>query len=248
MMALAQGYARMGDFDKADAVLKRSEELAQKGDIIARLDTLIGNSMVRAIKGDIDQAVPIAKECTDLAEEAGAIACVVASNYVLGDAYMRQNKFGDAKIALDRSNEVATSLEQHTFRPSIVALTKLNASHLGDPNSPGSFEEALAEARELNDPWAEATIKWNRAQTAAHEGDGGDTEQMLSDFEFAASAFEQMEAPPFRARVERDWGNALRALGRTAEGNEKLGAALALFDGMGIVREADEIRATLGQS
>ncbi len=45
-----------------------------------------------------------------MAEEAGASACVVASNYVLGDMFMRQGKFGEAKIALDRSSSVANAI------------------------------------------------------------------------------------------------------------------------------------------
>ena len=55
-----------------------------------------------------------------------------------------------------------------------------------------------------------------------------------------------MGARPFEARALRDWGDALRSLGRVDEGNEKLRAALALLDELGIKREADEVRAVLG--
>ena len=170
LMALGLGYARVGEFDKAEVILTRARELADKGDIIAKLDTLIGTSWVRSAKGDLDAAVPIAMQCTDMAEEAGASACIVASNYVLGDAYQRMGKFGEAKIALDRSIDVANTLEQRQFRPTIAALVRLNAAHLGQLGSGSmTFEEALDEARSFGDRWAEATVYWKRAETEARK-------------------------------------------------------------------------------
>ena len=68
---------------------------------------------------------------------------------------------------------------------------------------------------------------------------------MLTDFAAAAEAFERMGSRPYQARVDRNWGDVLLALGRTDDGKEKLRAALALFDEMGITREAGEVRATL---
>ena len=68
---------------------------------------------------------------------------------------------------------------------------------------------------------------------------------MLADFERADSQFEDMGGRPYQARVLRDWGNALKGLGRHEEGDEKLRQAIALFDVMGIKREANEARAEL---
>lgn len=247
LMALGLGYARIGEFDKAEDIIRRARDLADKGDIIARLDTLIGSSWIKSAKGDLDGAIPIAMECTNLAEEAGASACIVASNFVLGDAYLRQGNFGGAKIALDRSNDVANTIEQRQFRPSIAALVRLNATHLGQVGDDTlTFEQAIAEARSFGDRWAEATVYWKRAETEAGKPrDEIDAEQMLADFEKAVHEFEAMDGKPDLARVLRDWGNALRRLGRHDEGDEKLRRAIALFDSMGIKREASEARADL---
>ena len=54
-----------------------------------------------------------------------------------------------------------------------------------------------------------------------------------------------MGGRPFLARVLRDWGNALRRLGRYDDGDVKLREAIKLFDAMGIKREAGEARAEL---
>jgi tetratricopeptide (TPR) repeat protein len=248
LMALGLGYGRMGEFEKADDALARAREIAQGGDIIAQLDALIGTAWVASIKGDLDGAVPLAQQCTGMAEQAGASSCIVASNFVLSDALIRQGKFGDAKLALDRSTDVANAIEQRQFRPSLSALAHLNAAQVGDVASHAlSFDDAFTEADSFGDSWAEALIFWDRAQVEARKkADARDSEQMLADFDRAAQRFEDMGARPFHARVLRDWGQALQAVRRDDEGNDKLRRAISLFDELGIEREATEARASLG--
>ncbi len=248
LVALAMGYARLGEFSKAEAAARHATEVGEKGDVIARLDALIGESTVRSVRGDLDAVIPIATQCSNLAETTGATSCVVASNFLLGDAYMRQGKFGDAKIAFERGGEVANAIEQRIFRASIAAYLRANAANLGDfaPNA-RSFDEALGETRAIGDRWGEANVLWQRAQTESKRP-GGDRDQMLSDYEAAAAGFEAMGARPFLARVLRDWGRELRSAGRVDEGREKLDASLALLSDLGIKREAEELRIELAAS
>ena len=247
LVALAIGLARLGEFDKASEAARRASEVAEGGDLIAKLDSLIGESTVRSVRGDLEGAVPLAMQCTALAEETGATACVVASNFVLGDAYMRQENFAAAKIVFERGNEVANTIEQRIFRPSIAAYMRSNAASMGDfgPNA-RSFDEALAEARTFGDLWGEANVIWKRAETEAKQQAGErNTDQMLADFAAAARAFDDMGSRPYLGRVLRDWGMRLRSLDRAEEGNEKLRQALALFEDMAINREASEVKAEL---
>jgi tetratricopeptide (TPR) repeat protein len=245
LVALSIGYSRLGQFELAAEAARRASEVGEKGDVIAKLDSMIAESTVRSLRGDLDAAVPLAMQCTALSESTGATACVVASNFVLGDAYMRQGKFGDAKIAFERGNEVANAVEQRVFRPSIAAYMRSAAASMGDfgPNT-RTFEEALAETREHGDRFGEANVIWKRAETESKRLDRN-REHMLADFAAAAGLFEQMDAKPFIARVLRGWGQALLALGQTEEGDQKLRRAVELFDQMGIEREAGEIRAML---
>lgn len=245
LVALAIGLARLGRFDEGADAARRASKIAENGDLIAKLDALIGESTVRSLRGDLEGAIPLAMQCTNLSEETGATACVVASNFVLGDAYMRQGKFESAKIAFERGSEVAETFQEHVFRPSISAYMRSNAAYMGDfgPRV-GSFDEALGQAREGGDRWGEANVIWKRAATEAARSDGN-REQMLADFASAADDFEDMGARPHLARTLRDWGMALRAQGETADGDERLRRAVELFDEMGITREADELRATL---
>lgn len=247
LVGLAIGLARLGEFNEAEEAARHAAKVAEDGDLIAKLDSLIGLSTVHSVRGDLESAVPIAMQCTNLAEETGATACVVVSNLVLGDAYMRQGKFTDAKIVFERGNEVANTIEHKTFRPSIAAYMRSNAASLGDfgPDA-RSFDEALGEARSIGDRWGEANVIWQRAETEAKtDPSAHDAEQMLADYDAATAAFEHMGARPFVARVLRDWGKALHLLGRSEDGDEKLRRALTLFEAMGIEREARDLKAEL---
>ena len=168
LVALAMGYARLGEFDKAEAAATNARQLAEQGDIIAKLDSMIGAATVRSVRGDLEGAVPLAMQCTNMAEESGAVACVVASNYTLGDVFMRQGKFEDAQRVFERSHEVAQAIGERQFRPSLSAYMRSNFASLGEfgPNMT-SFEDALEQTRLSGDHWAQANILWKRAETTA---------------------------------------------------------------------------------
>jgi len=243
-VALAIGLARLGRFDEAEVAAARAAELAKDGDLIARLDSMIAQSTVHSLRGELDQAIPLATQCTQMSEETGATACVVASNFILGDTYMRQGKFQSAQIAFERSNEVAESFGEHNFRPSLMAYMRANDASMGQFTGGASFDRALELARKQGDQFSEAAIIEKRAQYEARRPDGN-RKAMLADFEAAADAFVKMDAKPFIARTLRDWGEALRSIDRGAEADGKLRQALALFEEMGIKREAEEVRSLL---
>jgi tetratricopeptide (TPR) repeat protein len=245
LVALAIGLARLGRFDEASEAAAGASRLAESGDLVAKLDSLIGESTVRSLRGDLDAAIPLAKQCTSMSEETGATACVVASNFVLGDAYHRQGKYESAQIAFERSNEVAEIFQERSFRPTLMAYMRSNAVSLGQQaQDAADFDEALRIARDSSDRFGEAGIIGLRAEFEAKRADGNQ-EQWHADFAEATRLFEQMGARPYLARALRSWGQALRAAGRMEEGDEKLRRALVLFDEMGIKREAAEARAEL---
>ena len=244
-MALGVGYARLGDFKRADEAVQRAKETAEGGDIIARIDTLIGASMVEVMRGDLEAAIPIAKHCSDMAEDAGATACVVGSNLVLGESLMRKGQFEGAKIAIDRSHDVAEVTNQKMFKPAVAAYRRSIAASMGEFDLYGrTFEEALVEAQEMGDKWVLANIYWRRAETERIK-DSADRDQMLADYEAADGEFAAMGARPNRARVLRDWGHVLIGLDGRDDGLQKLREALALFDDLGLERESNEVKSEL---
>jgi tetratricopeptide (TPR) repeat protein len=240
--ALTIGYAELGEFDKAEAAATRAKELAANGDLIAQLDAEIAESLLRLERGDLEGALPLAQACVQRAEDAGASACVVASSWILGDVYHRQGRFADAQKALRRGSDLSLLVNQKTWRPSIQAWLGSTAAVLDNLDASGDFEEALATTRSIDNRYAEAGILGKRAETAVHQGD---PEAALPDYEAAASIFESLGARPSLARALNGWGQALRAVGREEEAKAMLERALAMFEELGIQREAAAVRVSL---
>ena len=238
---LAMGYATLGEFDKADAAAANAKELAADGDLIAQLDALIAESMVRAAEGRLDLAVPLARECVDRAESTGASACVLASSWVLGDALHRQGQFADARKILQRGADVALMVDRQVWRPTLQAWLRTAAAALGEVEG-GDFDEALATARSIGNHLGEAGILGKRAETMAARGN---LEAALADFGAAVRILEEQEARPALARALQGWGDALRGAGRTDEARPLLERSAALFNELGLSREAGAVRTTL---
>jgi tetratricopeptide (TPR) repeat protein len=242
--ALAIGYANLGEFEQAEEAARYASELAAKADLIAQLDAQIAESAVRSARGELDDAAPIARACIDRAEETGATACVVASSWILGDVLERQGRPADAVATLRRGMEVANVVDRVVWRPTIQAWLGSSLAALGAVGVEGSekFNEALEMARSIGNRIGEAGILWKRAEAAVRLGD---PDRALGDFEASAAIFESESARPSLARVLRGWGDALRAVSRTPEGDERLRRALELFAEMGIEGEAAAVRASL---
>jgi len=243
--ALAMGYAHLGQFDEAEQAAKYATELAAGGDLIAQLDAQIAESVVRSERGQLDEAVPIAKACVARSQETGATACAVVSSWVLGDVYQRQGRLQEARQVLQRGADLALVVDRTFLRPSLQAWLGASATALGDfAAAEGSWEEPLATARSIGNRFGEAGILWKRAEASANRDDHG---AALADFAASAAILDEFGARPQLARVLHGWGETLRAAGRAAEGDATLQRALALFEDMGIAREADAVRALLAR-
>ena len=241
--SLAIGYANLGEFDKADVASRHATELAASGDVIAQLDAQIAQSWVRAARGQLDEAIPLARACVARAEETGAAGCVVASSWVLGDVYHRQGRFDEASQALHRGQQIALVVDRRVWRPTLQAWLGSTSAALGEvAASEGDWEESLTTARSIGNRYGEAGILWKRAESSVRHGDPA---AALADFAASSAILEGFGARPDLARVLRAWGEALRATGRAAEGDDALRRALALFEAMGIDAEAQAVRAAL---
>ena len=243
-VALSIGLSRLGRFDEAEEAAQRAMKLGENGDLIAKLDSMIGESTVHSLRGDLETAVPIAtvaRRCPKRPVPQPALWPAISCS---ATRTCGQGNFKSAQIAFERSNEVAESFGENSFRPSLLAYMRANSASLGAMATNGdAFQEALTLAQDNGDKFSEAAIIWKRAQYEA--GSGADADHALTDFADAATRFEEMDAKPYLARTLRDWGELLRRSDRRAEGDDKLRQAAALFAGMGIGREGDEVRAEL---
>lgn len=239
--ALAIGYASLGEFDKAEAAANRAREVAGNGDLIAQLDALIAESIVQSAKGELERAVPLAQECVDRAEATGASACVVASAWILGDAFHRQGRFTEARDILKHGSDISMVLDRRVWRPTLQAWLGSTMASLGELGD-GGLDEALATARSIGNRIGEAGILGKRAEAAATRGD---IDAARSDFEASAAIAEELGLRPGLARGLRTWAEALRSAGLTAEAEIPYRRALALFDELGLEGEASAVRTEL---
>ena len=155
--ALAIGYANLGEFRKADAAAEQATALADKGDLIAQLDALIAESMVHSLKGELDRAIPLARRCVQRSAETGATACMIASSWILGDAFYRLGNYAEAQEALQRGSDVSAVVDRRVWRPTLLAWLGSTMAALGAADE-GDWEEALATARSIGNRAGEAGI------------------------------------------------------------------------------------------
>jgi tetratricopeptide (TPR) repeat protein len=238
--ALGVGHAILGDFDAAEEATRTSTEIAKRGDVISQLDAMIMDSMVRSMKGDLEGAMPLARECVDLAEGTGAAACLMASSWVLGDGFHRQGRFEEAREVLARGAAVSEIVDRKVWRPTLQAWLRTSDSLLTGTDA--DFEDALATARGINNRVGEANILTKRAEVAVRRGD---LAAAIADYEAATATLEAEGARPSLARALREWGEALRAAGRAEEAAPLLQRALGLFEEVGLEREAAAVRTVL---
>lgn len=236
---LAMGYATLGEFDKAEAAAEETKKAAAESDLIAQLDALIAESMVRAAQGRLDLAVPIARECVDRAEKTGASACVLASSWVLGDSLHRLGEFAAARDVLKRGAEVALAVDRQVWRPTLQSWLRSAAAAMGEVGPSADWEEALATTRAIGNRVNEAGILGKRAESEAARGD---IDAAVRDFEAATTLAESEGMRPALARMLVAWGEALRRAGRNDEAAPRLERAVALFEEMGLKGEAQGVR------
>jgi tetratricopeptide (TPR) repeat protein len=239
--ALAIGYANLGDFEKADAAAAQATAMAGKSDLIAQLDALIAESIVRSMEGDLEGAVPLARQCVQQSEETGATACMVASSWVLGDAFHRQGKYTEARDVLKRGSDVSAVVDRRVWRPTLLAWLGSTMATLGAADE-GDWEEALATARSIGNRVGEAGILAKRAEALVTRGD---IDAARPNAEMAIAIMTELGLRPHLARVERAWGQALRGAGLATESEQHLLHAASLFGELGIAGEENAVRAEL---
>ena len=239
--ALAIGYANLGEFKKADAAAAQATALAGKSDLIAQLDALIAESLVHSLKGELDRAIPLARQCVQQSAETGATACMIASSWILGDAFYRLGNYAEAQEVLKRGSDVSAVVDRKVWRPTLLAWLGSTMAALGAADE-GDWEDALATARSIGNRVGEAGILAKRAEAFVTRGD---IDAARPDAEAAIGIMTEFGLRPHLARAQRAWGEALRAAGLATEAEPHLQKAAALFDELGLDAEAKAVRAEL---
>jgi tetratricopeptide (TPR) repeat protein len=239
--ALAIGYANLGEFKKADAAAAQATALAVKSDLIAQLDALIAESLVHSMKGELDRAIPLARQCVQQSAETGATACMIASSWILGDAFYRLGNYAEAQEVLKRGSDVSAVVDRKVWRPTLLAWLGSTMAALGAADA-GDWDDALATARSIGNRVGEAGILAKRAEAFVTRGD---IDGARPDAEAAIDIMTEFGLRPHLARAHRAWGKALRAAGLATEAEPHLQEAVSLFKVLGLDAEAEAVHAEL---
>ena len=230
---LALTYGRLGEFEAADAVIRRATEVAGKADDIAALDVKIASSGVLLERGQVEEAFEIARDCSSRAEELGAFACVVAASALAGAAGLALDDVPGARPPLERGNELCQITNMAVFETLIHAFLGSVSARLGDLSAGrAGWDRALGEAHAMGDRYAEAQTLWGRAGSLARQP-AADLAAALADLDHALELFTAMEAAPSIARVERERAGVLGSLGRQEEARRASERAAALAKQLG---------------
>jgi tetratricopeptide (TPR) repeat protein len=215
---LAMTYARLGEFSAADETVAHAQELAGDGDAISRVDVDISRSAIHLERGDLDLASTQAEQCAIRAETLGAYACVVASSFMHGAARLARDDAPAARAPLERGEELSMVTNMAPMRTLIQGFLGSVWAQLGDvPRGMAGWDEALANARRMNDRYGEAQTLWARARTRMRQSPS-ELSEAIADLDRAIDLFEGMEARPSLARALHDRADVLSALGRADEG------------------------------
>lgn len=239
--ALAIGYGVLGEFDKAEVAARRASEIAAGGDLIAQLDAEMAEGFVHSLRGDLDAAGPVASRCLERSEATGASACMVVSSWILGDVLHRQGRFAEARDVLQRGAEISLVVDRKVWRPTLQAWLGTALVELGGADD-ADWDEGVATARAIGNRSGEAQILWKQGEAAVARHD---IDAAVAHLTASADLLAELGARPYLARVLRSHGDALLRVGRRDEAEPLLRRALALFEEMGIDREAGIVRTAL---
>ena len=213
-------YARLGEFEAAEASLSRAQRYAEQGDEIARLDSLIARVSILLERGDIAEGSSLASHCAETSEELGATSCSVAANVLLGQSRLiLEDAFG-AKGPLERGLELSQVTYMAPMRTLAQGMLGSVKARLGDlPAADTGWKTALAAANLAGDRFGEAVTLWGRARTRVRQ-EKPEWAAALSDLDTAIGLFDGMGARPSLARALRDRAQVLRTIGRAGEADE----------------------------
>jgi len=208
--------------------------------------TLYSLALVRAHRGQVEEAHELATEALGLCDRTGNVPLLSALASVLGFLALSAGDHGAAHSHLGRlaSASAAVGLGE----PSVVKFLpdEIEAlAALGEPDLARSFTHQLeARGRSLGRPWALATGARCRAHLAAIDGDLREAQaavgQALSHHERLPMPFELGRTLLVKGMIERR--SRLRAAA-----HDSFGQALAIFEQLGAPLWADKARRELSK-
>lgn len=238
----------LGEFDNADFACQQMSRLAQAND--RPYDTVAseyGRGSVEILRGHLDEAEAAFDHAHRVAQESEVRLFLPLIMCGLGNLYTQRGEAARARDILLAAKREADALEHATSIVVVSAYLGAAYAGLGEVQHGLSLvRTCLAGARQQGYAGIEMLAAFYEASILAAEGSSARGEA-IDAFKRTIDIAERLESGPILAAARDAFGHLLADAGRTAEAQDELAQALALFDRSKMTVQRERVRATLSK-
>jgi class 3 adenylate cyclase/tetratricopeptide (TPR) repeat protein len=240
--------AWLGDFDEAERHSAQASHLAQVHD--RPYDTVAadyGRGVVQLARGHLDEAEPALDHALRVSRESEVRLFLPLILSALGNLHVQKGQAARARDILLQAKNEADILGHAVSQVAVPAYLGAAYAQLGEVQHGLALVRACqAGARQKGYGGIELLAAFYEASILASQGTSGRADAMdclKRTIDLAAG----LEAGPLLAATRATLGRLLSDSGRTAEAQDELVQALALFDRSKMTVQMERIRATLSK-
>ena len=246
MKAIVSGW--LGEFDDSEKCSKQAGDLAEKSglpyDMVA---ADYGHGLVQMFRGNLEEAESALAEAALLSRENEVKLFLPLVMCALGNLYAQRGHAAKARDVLLEAKAEAEELGHATS--TLIASTYLGSVYgqLGDtPRGLSVVRASQAGAKQKGYGGIEALAVFAEAAILSSQGKPAEAEA-IGCMKRAIDITEKLEARPLLGAARGMLGRLLAASGRTAEAQDELVQAIALFDRSKMTVQLERAKATLSK-
>jgi class 3 adenylate cyclase/tetratricopeptide (TPR) repeat protein len=246
-MMKALNCAWLGEFDHSERACLQTSQLAQAND--RPYDTVAseyGRGAVAIIRGHLEEAESALDHALRIARESEVRLFLPLIMCGLGNLYTQRGEAARGRDILLEAKHEAEMLGHATSMVVVSAYLGAAYAQLGEVQHGLSLVRAcMAGARQKGYGGIEMLAAFYEANILALEG--ATRTEAVDSFRRTIEIAERLESAPILAAAKGTFGRVLAAAGRTAEAQDELAQALALFDRSKMTVQMERVRATLSK-
>jgi tetratricopeptide (TPR) repeat protein len=247
-MMKALVHAWLGEFDESERCSERASDLAEKND---RPYDLIaadyGHGVVQMMRGNLEEAEGALDEALRISRESEVRLFLPLVMCALGNLYVQRGDATRARDILLQAKDEAETLGHVTSSVVVSAYLGSAYSQLGDVQRGLSLVRACqAGAKQKGYGGIEALAAFSEAAILSMQG-AAQQEDAIASLKRAIEITDRLEARPLLGAARGMLARSLAASGRTAEAQDELVQAIALFDRSKMTVHLERAKAALSR-
>ena len=240
--------AWLGDFDEAERRSRQASDLAEENerpyDMIA---ADYGRGLVQMLRGNLDQAEDALDQAFRVSRESEARLFLPLVMCALGNLYVQRGDATRARDILLQAKDEAETLGHVTSTVVVSAYLGSAYSQLGDVQRGLSLVRACqAGAKQRGYGGIEALAAFSEAAILSMQG-AAQQEDAIASLKRTIEITDRLEARPLLGAARGMLARSLAACGRTAEAQDELVQAIALFDRSKMTVHLERAKAALSR-